>query len=202
MKFKNLIYLILILPILMGGSCQKRMFEFTANANLDKIFVVDESSTFTLDETITADEIRKFLDDLPKDAKVTDVNISTLSVKISPQEGNQVSVLSLSGEIRDLESSELLFSPADYPVPLVGVDVAFFGLNSLIANGIGKMKRKIQRIIMENEFGSFELILNGSPKVGGSRLVVDIHVRVSIQIEYQQCVEVWDYIDAGEDCTL
>jgi len=202
MKFKNLIYLILILPILMGGSCQKRMFEFTANANLNKVFAVDESSTFNMVEIVTSDEIRNFLDDLPEDANVTDVKINTLSVRVAPQAGNTVSFLNLGGEIRDFESSEVIFSPAEYPVPLVGVDYAFIGLNSIIEAGISKLKRKIQKIIMENDFGNFELVLNGSPKVGGSRLVVDITVRISIQIEYQQCVEVWDYIDAGEECTL
>ncbi len=71
-----------------------------------------------------------------------------------------------------------------------------------------KARNKIKNRIMQNEFGNFELILEGVPTldgipiIGGSRLLIDIQVRFEVQIEYQQCIDVWDYLESGEECTI
>ncbi|MEE9431234.1 MAG: hypothetical protein V3V16_09350 [Melioribacteraceae bacterium] len=202
MKLKSLITLILVLPIFMGVSCQKKMFEFTSNVNLNKTFVVSEDGSFLKIQTISDNEIRNLLDDLPKDAKVTDVTVSSLSVRIIPQADNGVKFLTLAGSIEDTKSKDGLFLGAEYPVPLIGVNAPFVGINNLIAGGLSKARANIKDIIMKNQFGDFELILEGTPKFIGNKLRLNVQVRIAIQIEYQQCVEVWDYLDAGEECTL
>ena len=199
---KNIIFLVALLPILMGGSCEKRLFEFTSNAFLNKVYNLDKTGTFTEFATVSDSEIRSFLDDLPEDAKVTDVTVKALSMKVTPTSANTVTGLTLTGLVIDAQSSEPIFSFEDFPVPLAGVNVPFIGLNNVIAAGINKAKNKIKNIIMGNEFGSFQLALEGVPRLGGSRFVADVHVRISIQIEYKQCIEVWDYLESGADCDL
>jgi len=36
--------------------------------------------------------------------------------------------------------------------------------------------------------------------IGGSRIAMDIEIITQATIEYEQCVEVWNYLDAGEEC--
>jgi len=202
MNLKKLLYFILIIPFIMGGSCQKRKFEVTANAFLNKVYNIDRDGSFTEFATISDREIRSFLDGLPKDAKITEVTIKALSMKVTPNSANEVTGLSFTGLVVDAQSSEPIFGFEDYPVPLAGVNFPLVGLNNVIAAGISKARSKIEGIIMENEFGDFQLALEGVPRLGGSRFVADVHIRISIQIEYEECREVWEYLDGGEECDL
>ena len=46
-----------------------------------------------------------------------------------------------------------------------------------------------------------EVIIEVFTNTPGDRLQVDLDVRVAIQIEYEQCIEVWDFLEAGgEKC--
>ena len=126
-----LLYIILILPILMGGSCEKRKFDFIGNAKLTKTVNVDITDSFSKTLIVSSSEIRKFLDDLPEDAIVTDVKIPSLSLRIIPRESNEVRLFSISGSITDEVSKKDLFSGANYQVPLIKPD-SFLGINTII----------------------------------------------------------------------
>lgn len=204
MNLRKLLYFILIVPFIMGGSCQKRKFEFTSNAFLNKTYNLDKTGTFTEFASVSDNEIRSFLDDLPEDAEVTDVTIKALSMRVTPISGNQISAISLTGLVVDAQSSEPIFVFEDYPVVLSAVNAPLVGLNNLIADGLADARKNIKDIIMGNKFGSFQLGLEGIPRslLGGNRFVADVHIRISIQIEYEQCIEVWDYLDSGADCDL
>lgn len=202
MKKRILIYLLALLPIIMGGSCEKRKYNFLSNVKLDKIYTFDNTGPFEKFRNIYDSDIRKFLDDLPKDAKVTDIKINALSLKIVPANGNDVSLVKISGGIAesiDDNNPQELFSGTDYPVPITGIAAQFININDIIAAGINKAKKKIKNYILKNEFGFFTLGIYTIP-VSGNRLVLDITLKIDIQIEYEQCIEVWDYVSGGEKC--
>lgn len=202
MNLRKLLYFILIIPFIMGGSCQKRKFSFVGNTNLIKTVPVDITDSFTESLIIYDSDIRSFLDDLPDDAEVTDVKISSLSLKILPQTNNQAGLISLSATVDDNTSRENLFSVSEYSVPIAGATIPFVGVNSLIEKGLNKTRNKIKRIIMENEFGDLEVIVEGFTNTQGDRLSVNLDIRFAVQIEYDQCIDVWDYLDSGADCDL
>ncbi|MBK7980251.1 MAG: hypothetical protein IPK06_09705 [Ignavibacteriae bacterium] len=202
MNKRILIYILVSLPILMGGSCEKRKYNFLSKVKMNKIYTFDNNGSYEKFAYISESDTRKFLDDLPKDAKVTDVKINSLSLKIIPGNGNDVGIVKLSGQLTentDDNNPQFIFTGNNYPVPVSGTAAMFVNINDLIEAGINKAKKKIKNYILKNEFGFFILGIQAQP-VSGNRLVLDITLNIDIQIEYEQCIEVWDYVSGGEKC--
>ncbi|GBD92277.1 hypothetical protein BMS3Abin04_03012 [bacterium BMS3Abin04] len=202
MNKKNIIYILLLLPILMG--CDKRLFKFQSNIDLAKLYTFDKTGPTQESATITEEQIRSALD-LPSDAKVTKVNIETLSLRIKLNDGNEATLLRIKGFINDASSNTKIWDVDQISPPIISPDASIFGqkigINGLIETGINKLKSKIEGFIKRNDFGSFVINVEvDSSPFSGRRIAMDIEIVIQATIEYEQCVEVWDGLDAGEEC--
>lgn len=202
MNKKNIIYILLLLPILMG--CDKRLFKFQSNIDLAKLYTFDKTGPTQESATITEEQIRSAVD-IPSDAKVTKVNIETLSLRIRIKEGNEATSLRIKGFINDASSKTKIWDDDKISPPIISPDYTILGkkigINGLIESGINKLKSKIEGFIKQNDFGSFVLNVEvDSYPSSGNRIAMDIQIIIKATIEYEQCVEVWDGLDAGEEC--
>jgi len=202
MNKKNIVYILLLLPILMG--CDKRLFKFQSNIDIAKVYTFDNTGPTRKSARIESEQIRSALD-LPSDAKVTKVNIETLSLRIKLNDGNEAKLLKIKGFIADLGDQRILWDVDQISPPIISPDASIFGskigINGLIETGINKLKSKIEGFIKQNDFSSFLIYVEvDSSPFSGSRIAMDIEIIIKATIEYEQCVEVWNGLDAGEEC--
>lgn len=202
---KGIICLLISLPFLMGGSCQKRKFSFVSNTNINTTYNVDETGSFTKIVVIHSSGIRKFLDDLPEDAVVTDVKINALKMSLDTRQGNTTTTLELAGLLGKFMGGPDMQLWYLEPGQISGAFGSIFSdlhINQVFREGINSLKSRLVEMIKMNDFGSIDFVLSGTPNSVNARTVADIHITVDIQIEYEQCIEVWDYLDGGAECDL
>ncbi|MFQ6104838.1 MAG: hypothetical protein ACE5OP_11180 [Candidatus Glassbacteria bacterium] len=195
--------MIVLASLLLFGSCEKKMFEFTGGINQTKIFTLDEiSGNFSESKTITAAEILDNLD-VPSDARIKTVNVEALSLRVTVREDNEASLLTVSGSVVEQGGRSFLFQ--DYALPIegaVGVDTPWVGLNALIATGISRLKGKLEGFIKGLDSQSFDISVSGASSPPGQRVALDLHLRVKITITYDQCVDVLKGAVGGRDCDI
>jgi hypothetical protein len=183
------------LPLL--ASCESRLFHFVFDLNKTSVFGVDESGSFSMQEYISAEEILNEID-LPGDARITGVDVEALSLRVIVKPENEASNIVVSGSITPLGGGkQFLFR--NQSVSLIGVDT-LFGLNSLIEVGVSTLKNKLEGIILHLDPEGYNVGIEGSTDPGGSRVVVDIDLRVKATIKYDQCTEVLEGFMDGEKC--
>ena len=201
MKFRIITIIAISVPFLIGGSCSKKQLPGQSDVSINTVYQLDRNGSFSENESITSSQVRRFLDDLPKDAEVENVNIKALAVRIDAAQGNQVNTLKLSASLLESGAKNPVFSESNWPVP-IDQEIPFVGRvgpNSLLEAGMKKLKSNIVNRLKGNEFGDFTLTASGSPvtTTGGDRLLVDITLIFDIQIEFTYCTEVWDMLDNG-----
>jgi len=197
---KKLFIFILIIPILFAG-CEYRKFEFAPTIKLEKIYEIDQTGVFDVIRSIQRQEILDLLD-IPEDAEITEVNIESISIKVVVLQDNEASAVSVSGDVVIVEMEnqhENLFE--DYIVPLVMVDAPWIGLNSLISDGVERIKGKLEDYLMGTDLAGFVIALSGdSSPTTGERIHTQIMLRITATVKYFQCVEVPSFIEGGDPC--
>jgi len=194
---KKYFLIILIIPLL-AMECAYRKFEFAPTINVDETYVVDQAGPFSETQTITREQVLDALD-IPETANIKEFNIEKMAIRVTVLEGNVAKVIWASGRLQLGSTKPEVFK--DYPISLVGVDYAFIGLNNLIANGVEKIKGKIEGYILGNDTAPFELeIFGDSSPTGGQNVNVNLELRITGSVLYEDCIETLSII--GDDCNI
>jgi len=192
--------IIACVALLMLAGCEKRLFHFVATINQTPIFNVDNTGAFKKSFQISSALVRSQLD-VPEDARITQLDIESLSLRVVVKSGNQASRLLVSGTILDVnqQSERQMFK--DFPIVLAGANFPGIGLNALIANGIGELRGKLDSYVKNLDNGSFFIEVTGDSNPPGQRVLVDLHLIIKATVKYDQCLEVPGPFAGGEECT-
>jgi hypothetical protein len=197
MKKISAFFLLLALPLLAG--CEQRLFHFVVTIDQTPTFPVDQTGAFSRRVRITEQDVLRALD-VPEGGKITGVDIESLSLKVVVKSQNQANALSVSGRISDGQGTSNMFT--NYPIPLAGVDTPFIGLNALIEEGIGKLRRKLDGYVKKIDNSAFDIEVSGdSFPTTGQRVVLDLLLKIKATVKYDECLEV-PLGEGGEDCNL
>ncbi len=192
---KKLFILIFCIP-LMALQCEKRKFETVGTINVDETYEVDQTGHFTVVEDITSSQILDLFD-IPEDAEITEVNLESVSIKVVVLGDNQATAVLVSGAANLGETKPKFFN--NYVVPLIGAD-KWYGVNSLIENGIKGIKDKLEGYLLGLDDKDFSIILEGdSSPTTGNRIHTQIILRITGTVKYFQCLEVPTFIVEGGD---
>ena len=194
--YKFLIF-VLLLPFFLGGSCEKRKFSFVANVNqivtyediITENRIVKSLSVSTLD-------IKKNLD-IPEDGEVTEVFIKGFSIKIDPTSANTAENIYSTVTITGTNGLRKILWENK------GTSTTYASrsqhINDLLEEGVSELKTILEEALLVNKNTIYTLGLEVDP--GIDKFAADVEISMEVQVEYKQCVEVWDYLDAGEDCS-
>ncbi len=198
---KKLLLFCFAFTILFSSGCVNRLFKYTVTIEQSTQHTVDDpDGSFTTSAFISRTTVARALN-LPEGARVTDLNIESLSLRVSVPNTNQATLATVSGVLgTSAGSSHFLFR--QQPIPLAGVNVPFIGLNSLIEDGIGKLKTELENFVKGLGSGSqVEVALSGVSTPAGSRVTVTIHLDIKATVKYERCEEVLEVLgDVGESC--
>ena len=175
---------LIVISLLIGG-CEWRTFEFAGSINMEEDYTIETSSTINESATITRSDVRDAFD-IPDNADVKKVEIENMSLRVTILEKNQAKFVNLTGYIREGSQNLLVFE--DYPVPLIGVDAPWVGLNSLISGGVNKIKSKIIAYLQTNDNDPFSIVLTGDAQ--GTMVHARIDLVIKGSVVYEECLEV------------
>jgi hypothetical protein len=180
---KKLLFLILPVTILFTG-CETKRFTVVGNINLEREFQVDNTGSFTESSTINAQDVNDDLD-LPDDAVIVDVNIESISAKVLALSGNQTNAVTVNGKIQTGTTELQLFNNLVISIPAGDGD--YTALNTLLAEGVQKLRSKIEDYVKNNEFSPVTITVNGdsSPTIG-KRVHTRILVKISGSVTYYE----------------
>ena len=194
---KMLIPLMMIIPILSTG-CENRKFEFVGTINVDNTYEVDQTGFFDKLYEVSRGELLNLVD-IPEDAEVTEVNVEKMLIKVIVLDDNKATTVTLSGAFDPGTGKIKLFD--DYPATLVAVDAPYMGLNDVIAEGVGRLKQKIEAVLKGKDDTGFSVWVYGdSWPTSGNRIHVNIIFRISGSVKYTQCESVLFFIEGGDPC--
>lgn len=196
---KKYLLILLVIP-LMAMECENRKFEFVATINMDEVFEVDNTGAFSESAVVTREEVMGLFD-IPESADIEDVNIESMAVRVEVLDDNAATAVSLTGEVQLGSSRPLIFE--GYPVPLINPDNAFYGINSLISEGISGIRGKLERYLEGSDTEPFTIQLSGdSSPTAGNRIHVLLTLRIVGTIKYYECLEVPFFVEGGDACDI
>ena len=182
---KKLLFLILPVVFLLSG-CETKKFTVVGNINIDREFQVDKTGSFTENSTINAQDVNDDLD-LPDDAVIVDVNIESISAKIVALEGNQTNAVTINGKIQTGTTELQLFNNLVISIPAGSND--YSALNTLLSEGVQKLRSKIEDYVKNNEFSPITIKINGdSSPTTGKRVHIQILLKISGSVTYYKDV--------------
>ncbi|MBN2347843.1 MAG: hypothetical protein JXJ22_03345 [Bacteroidales bacterium] len=192
---KNIIILFLV-PFFFS-SCEKRKFEFDLSLNLEETYIVDHTGNFSESQTITRSDVMDALS-IPENAEIESVSIESIAISIQVLNDNEASALLVSGMAQLGNGSPQIFN--NFPISLVGVDIPFVGINSLIADGVEGIKDKIEGYIKGTDSAPFSIEISGdSSPTAGQRVHVQILIQVKGNVKYTNCEDALPFM--GADCS-
>jgi len=196
---KKYLLILFVIP-LMAMECENRKFEFVATMNLDEVFEIDNTGAFSEYAVVTRDEVLSFFD-IPESAEIEDVNIESMAVRVVVLDDNEASVISLTGEVQLGSSKPAIFN--GYPVPLFSPDNAFYGINTLISDGISGIRSKLERYLEGSDIEPFTIQLSGdSSPTAGNRIHITLTLRIVGTVKYYECLEVPFFVEGGDACDI
>ena len=175
--------LILILStIILLLSCETRNFQVVGNVFIYKSFHMNEDDPFTKVETIYEEDIRKYLDDVPDNAKITDVNITAVGIRMIPKPDNKTSVVRMFGTLDDHEGSLPLFPDQDFVISNSVENVEYIPLETINKTATTKLLKFTKNMLLEDKFGDIDIIIDGYSKTGEYNILAECEVQVQIQV--------------------
>lgn len=189
-----------LFALLLLTGCEKRLFHFVATINQSPTFTFDSTGPFVQRVVVTSDRIKAAID-VPSDARITGVDIESLSLRVSLKPGNSATAMRVTGvTINANQQRKTMFQ--NYFVPLAGVNVPVIGLNALIEDGITELRGKINGYVQNTDNTAFVIEVSGdSSPSSGQRVALDLNLIVKATVKYDQCVDVPQLFSSGEDCT-
>jgi hypothetical protein len=197
---KKLIACFPLLALLMLTGCEKRLFHFVATIDQSPTFNFDSTGPFVQRVVVTSDRVKAAID-IPSDARITSVDIESLSLRVAVKPENRATAMNVTGvTINASQQRKPMFQ--NYLVPLAGVNIPVIGLNALIEDGISELRGKINGYVKDIDNTPFVIEVSGdSSPSSGQRVAIDLNLVVKVTVKYDQCVEVPQLFSSGEECT-
>jgi len=194
---KGIISLLFSLPFLMGGSCDKQKFEGIADVNQIVTYenISTDRTTFRT-ATLTTSDIKRNLS-IPDDATITEVLIVGLGIRIRKNSDNTAETIRTSGAITGSDGLQQILW--DKTTSDTGHATRHENINSTVREGVNKLKVILEEALIVNQFRSYTLILDVDP--GFDRFSADVDIIINVEIEWEQCIETWDFVADGEKCS-
>ena len=189
-----------LLALLMLTGCEKRLFHFVATINQSPTFAFDSAGPFVQRVVVTSDRIKAAID-VPADARITGVDIESLSLRVVVKSENKATAMRVTAVIINVnQQSKKMFE--NYIVPLVAVNAPVIGLNALIDDGVSELRGKLNGYVQNTDNTAFVIEVSGnSSPSSGQRVAIDLNLIVKATVKYDQCVEVPQLFSSGEECT-
>lgn len=184
----SLTYLVVLLATLNLG-CETRLFKYTVDLQQSGTYTIDETGSFTRSSVFSRASVARAFN-LPDGARVTELKIESMSLRLSVGATNQAVSITASGVMsRSVGSSGNLFS--QFPIPLVGVNTPFIGINALISDGIGKLQTEFENFVKGLGTNSLvEIAISGFATPAGQRMTVTLHLDIKATVKYERCEEI------------
>ena len=190
---KNSSYLFLYLLSFLFISCEEKIIDLVIN--IDDTFNYSVSNEGLFDDSYTVNKEDIIDDDLELDS-ITDVNIQSLALQITPATGNESTRIRLSTVYSDINYPGGIFINED-----LIIDIAEYStlklLSSYNSTGINALAEKIRDYINGNDLSSFTVRITGNSidntgKVTDDDIILDIIIKLNASAVFSEKVELPD----------
>jgi hypothetical protein len=196
---KKLSPIVLLLTLMMTGcvtECEKKKFEFDPSIKLNEVYVVTQSDNFSETADVYREEILDMID-IPEDAEIDEVNIESISLKLTLLEGNEATSVKISGGVLVGWEEPDLFN--NVLIDLNTGEIPEVVINQLINEGMEAIKSKIENYLYGTDSGPFIIALIG---YGEGYMHLNINLKIAGTVRYFVCEEVPFFIEADGPCDL
>lgn len=175
---------ILLLGLMILGSCETRTFQYVSTVTRNMEFTVNQQGAFNESYTIYADEFNDELD-LPADAEVVEVFIESFSTAVNPLSGNEATAVKINGYAQADETSLFV---EDLVVSISSGSLQFVRMTNLVTTGVQDIKNALKGFVTVGNPDSITFRIEGDsdPQPGQTiqvELLIDISVSVAYEIE-------------------
>ncbi|RPH89903.1 MAG: hypothetical protein EHM72_19775 [Calditrichaeota bacterium] len=187
----------MMLWLLLSINCQQVLKTETKNINQAFHYTLDAANgTIVQFANLSKAEFLGKLK-LPSNARITRVEIQSLSCNVKVNPNNKASKATVSGFFIEILDSEheyehKMFDKKEITLsPVSGVWVGWVPINTLVGEGIGMLKTQLAKWLAEyNDYTgeSIQLMLVGASTPTNSRLVMDFDLRIDASIQYEYCL--------------
>ena len=193
-------FLVLLTILVSLSSCEFRLFQFTVTPTLTESSVAEAKNTFELGGEITADDILD-LTELDNGVFVTDVQIISIVLNVTPRAGNEADQVSLSANFITSNGTVVpIFSQNPFTADIDNTPGATTSFNDLNSQAVGELRSKINQFLQGGNLQPFGVVIQGSTTdPAKDDLKYDISLVVELAITYEECVEVPLGL-GGEEC--
>lgn len=181
---KRILFTAFVVALTINLGCEKKIFEYTTTINQSTTYTINDVGTFLKSASITRQSVARAFS-LPSDARVTELQIESLSLRVDLGAGNEASAMTASGV-----KTPGGFMFQNFPVVLGALDPdkPFVGLNALIEDGIGKLKSEIEGWVKGTGTSSqLTIELRGDSVPANKRMVFTISLEIKASVKYEQC---------------
>lgn len=164
--------------------CPKKIFEYTTTINQSTTYTINDVGSFIKSAFITRESVARAFS-LPSDARVTKLEIESLSLRVILGAGNQASAMKASGV-----KTPGGFMFQNFPVALGALDPdkPLVGLNALIEDGIGKLKSELEGWVKgSGTTTQLTIELRGDSVPANTRMEFTIALEIKASVVYEQC---------------
>ena len=193
---KTYFVLLILIPLLTTG-CERKKFEVDATLGLEKIYEVNNYGDFNEYAEVTDADISDLLN-IPEDAVIEEVNIESISMKMSILSYNEASDVYVRGYLQMGSDYADFIDP--WRIPITEEDRTYLLGAQLINGGVEILKRKLEDLLSGIDAEPFYIHLIGSTYPSGSSLHIKITLTITGNVAYFQCVEVPFFIEGDEPC--
>jgi hypothetical protein len=176
------------------------LFKYTVSVDQTGQFVVDDVDGVYLTSTFISRTSVARAFNLPEGARVTKLNIESLSLNVVVANTNAANAVTVTGYLgRSATATQTLFRQV--PVVLAGADIPGIGLNDLIASKVGELRSTLEDFV--KGIGSAQLVelaIAGTSTPPGSRIAFTIHMHIKATVEYERCEEILKGMSDAPSC--
>ncbi|MEO8167162.1 MAG: hypothetical protein ABI623_02885 [bacterium] len=197
---KYVLFVIMTIAATLNLGCDNKLFQYDVSVDQTGQFIIDDADgIYTTSTFISRTSVAKAFN-LPDGARVTSLQIESLSLKVVTGAGNAATDVTISGYLgTSPTTTQTLFNRVS--VPLGGLDIPFIGLNSLIESNIGKLRTELENFVKGVGTGSLiQLAVSGTTTPAGSRLVLTINMSIKATVHYERCEEILKGMSDGPAC--
>lgn len=196
---KNYLFLTLALAVFLGG-CEERMFELTIYPYLNESFLVNESYSFEESGVVTADDIQDAAE-ISEEAQITQVEITSIRVILTPQEGNEISQLSIEANVITPNNDIIpILEPTPTIIDLPNQAGGELVLTDINSSAVFAIRQKVNDYLTGVDLSPFVLQVKGeTTDFSEEKLILGVNVSVNFSVVYEECIEVPLGL-GGEEC--
>lgn len=201
---KTFLYAIVLVATLNLG-CENKLFQYSVTIEQSGDYnIVEPTGTFTKSAFISRTSVAKSFR-LPEGAKVKELNIESLSMKVIVANTNQAIDVTVLGRIsKGLNNFENLFDNKTITLGGAGGGLAGeseIAINLLLIGGVAQLKSTLQDFVKGLGTTSLiEIILSGFSTPSRSRIDFTVVLEIKATVTYERCERILTGMSDGPGC--